>query len=181
MQLREQLSYWSERAPKPRQVEAITNPDRPHIVCLCGSTRFWKQFQEASLRRTLAGEIVLSVGAAVASDEEHFGHLPEDEKIDIKRRLDALHMRKIELADEVLVLNLDGYVGESTRAEIFYARSLGVPVTFLERACRVCFCTYEHPCHTPVSENPLDTSPCYFVSADLCSACESLIEGEVTG
>lgn len=105
---------------------------RPKIVCLCGSTRFWKQFQEASLKETLAGKIVLSVGAAVASDEEHFGHLPEREKAHIKAKLDELHLRKIDLADEVYILNVGLYVGESTAREIAYALSLGKPVRWLE-------------------------------------------------
>lgn len=93
----------------------------PTIVCLCGSTRFWRTFQEASLQETLAGKIVLSVGAAVASDDEHFGHLPPEEQHKIKVRLDELHLRKIDLADEVLILNLGGYIGESTRRELVYA------------------------------------------------------------
>jgi hypothetical protein len=108
--------------------------DPPPIVCLCGSTRFWKVFQEESLRLTLEGKIVLSVGAAVATDEEHFGHLSEEEKVRIKEDLDELHLRKIDLADEVLILNVDGYIGESTRRELEYARKKGKKVRFLEPA-----------------------------------------------
>lgn len=114
------------------QLPAGAVQPRPPIVVLCGSTRFWMQFQEASLAETLAGKIVLSVGAAVASDEEHFGHLPEAEKAAIKARLDELHLRKIDQADEVLILNLDGYIGESTRRELEYAISLRKPIRFLE-------------------------------------------------
>ena len=105
--------------------------DFPKIVCLCGSTRFWRHFQDASLRETLAGNIVLSIGAAVASDEEHFGHLADDERADIKRKLDELHLRKIDLADEVYVLNVDGYVGESTAKEIAYAVAHQKPIRWL--------------------------------------------------
>lgn len=104
----------------------------PTIVCLCGSTRFWKTFQEASLRETLRGRIVLSVGAAIASDDEHFGHLTPDERTQIKQMLDELHLRKIDLADEVLILNLDGYVGESTRRELAYALAHGKPIRWWE-------------------------------------------------
>jgi hypothetical protein len=107
-------------------------PPRPTIVCLCGSTRFWKNFQEASLQETLAGKIVLSVGAAVASDDEHFGHLGKEEQARIKAGLDELHLHKIDMANEVLVLNVGGYVGESTSREIAYARQIGKPVRFLE-------------------------------------------------
>jgi hypothetical protein len=106
--------------------------DRPTIVCLCGSTRFWRTFQEASLRETLAGRIVLSIGAASGTEDEHFGNLARAEYDAVKARLDELHLRKIDLADEVLILNVGGYVGPSTRRELAYAESLGKPVRWWE-------------------------------------------------
>jgi len=99
---------------------------RPIIVCLCGSTRFGRAFAEANKAETLAGHIVLTIGCDRHSDSE-LGITPEQ-----KCRLDELHLRKIDLADEVLVLNLGGYLGESTRNEIAYARRTGKPVRFLE-------------------------------------------------
>jgi hypothetical protein len=102
------------------------------IVCLCGSTRFWREFQRASLRETLAGRIVLSIGAASGTDDEHFGNLPRPEYDRIKAMLDDLHLRKIELADEVLVLNVGGYIGESTSRELKHAQRLGKTIRFLE-------------------------------------------------
>lgn len=125
-----------------------TGKDFPTIVCLCGSTRFWKNFQEASLQETLAGKIVLSVGAAVASDDEHFGHLSPEEQRQIKERLDELHLRKIDLADEVLILNLGGYIGESTGRELAYAKAHGKRVRFLE------------PQPGEKETDPLKRSPC---------------------
>jgi hypothetical protein len=104
----------------------------PKIVCLCGSTRFWRTFQEASLRETLAGKIVLSIGAASNTDDGHFGNLAPEEYARIKEELDQLHLWKVSLADEVLILNVGGYVGESTRRELDYARALGKPVRWLE-------------------------------------------------
>jgi hypothetical protein len=93
------------------------------IVCLCGSTRFKDAFIEANRDETLKGHIVLSVGM--------FGH---QEGIDmdgpIKSSLDELHMDKIDLSHEVLVLDVDKYVGESTAREIRYARQSGKPVRF---------------------------------------------------
>lgn len=94
---------------------------RPTVVSLCGSTRFWREFQKQNLRLTLEGVIVLSIGAATGTDDEHFGNLPAEEYDRIKRALDDLHLRKIDLSDEILVLNVDGYVGDSTRREIVYA------------------------------------------------------------
>lgn len=99
--------------------------DRPEIVCLCGSTRFEDTFHAENRRLTLAGAIVLTVGV--------FGHDDaETITVDQKDRLDALHKRKIDLADRVHVLNVDGYIGESTRSEVAYARRHDVPVTWLE-------------------------------------------------
>lgn len=100
---------------------------RPKIVCLCGSTRFFKAFQEANLRETLAGKIVLSIGCDTKSDKDFFGLTLED-----KKRLDELHLRKIDLADEVLILNVNGYIGHSTRNELNYARKQGKEIKFLE-------------------------------------------------
>ncbi len=92
----------------------------PTVVCLCGSTRFYTTFQEANYRETMAGKIVLSVGfVAHAGSPVHgdgVGCTPEQ-----KQQLDELHKRKIDMADEILVLNVDGYVGDSTRSEIEYA------------------------------------------------------------
>lgn len=112
-------------APQPNETAV-----RPKIVCLCGSTRFFKEFQEASLQETVAGKIVLSIGCNLRSDHQLWADEPEREAIKI--RLDELHKRKIDLADEVLVLNIGGYVGESTRSEIDYAIARGKPVRYLE-------------------------------------------------
>ena len=104
---------------------------RPRIVCLCGSTRFYEFFQRANYELTMAGKIVLSVGfyphAQKEMHSEQCGCTPEQ-----KIALDELHKRKIDLADEVYVLNVDGYIGESTRSEIEYAEKLGKPIRYAE-------------------------------------------------
>ena len=114
----------------PGEWEACEGPTqakgRPVVVCLCGSTRFMEAFQAANLRLTLEGKIVLSVGCNTKSDVG----LGIDEAT--KLRLDELHKRKIDMADEVLVLNVGGYIGSSTRGEIQYAWDHGKRVTFLE-------------------------------------------------
>ncbi len=104
----------------------------PVIVCLCGSTRFGEAFREANLRETVAGRIVLSIGCDMRSDADVFGHLTEAELLEMKVMLDWLHRRKLDLADEVLILNVGGYIGTSTRGELEYARSLGKRVRYLE-------------------------------------------------
>ena len=109
------------------------SPDRmarPKIVVLCGSTRFKDAFTKANRKLTLDGRIVLSVGMFPHADS---GGAPEDVLgAGVKAALDALHKRKIDLADEVLVLNVGGYIGESTRSEIAYAESIGRMVFYLE-------------------------------------------------
>jgi hypothetical protein len=108
------------------------NSKQPTIVCLCGSTRFSEAFHDANLRETLDGKIVLTIGCDMRSDAELFADKNEIELKLIKARLDVLHLRKIDLADEVLILNVDGYVGESTRRELEYARAEGKRVRWLE-------------------------------------------------
>lgn len=104
---------------------------KPTIVCLCGSTRFSEAFHEANLHETLAGRIVLSIGCDFKSDTDLLlaGELTEQDKI----RLDELHLRKIDLADEILVLNVGGYTGQSTKREIAYAREHGKRIRWLEQ------------------------------------------------
>jgi len=101
--------------------------DRPVIVCLCGSTRFYDEFRKANLRETLKGKIVLSIGCDFKSDDG-LG-LSESDKI----RLDELHKRKIDLADEILILNKGGYIGESTKSELEYAKSHNKKISYLEK------------------------------------------------
>ncbi|OLP47050.1 hypothetical protein BJM39_00930, partial [Salmonella enterica subsp. enterica serovar Javiana] len=92
-------------------------PDRPEIVCICGSAKFTAEMRAANRELTFAGVIVVAPSEAEES--------PTTEQ---KALLDALHLRKIDLADRVLVVNPGGYVGESTRNEIAYARAAGKPV-----------------------------------------------------
>lgn len=117
-------------------IESRPEVIRPIVVCLCGSTRFWKEFQRASLSETLAGKIVLSIGAASGTDDDHFGNLPREEYDQVKEMLDRLHLHKIDLADEILVLSQDGYIGSSTRKEIDYAISVGRRVRWAEESAK---------------------------------------------
>lgn len=111
--------------------DGIRNKKMPKIVVLCGSTRFYQQFQLANYEETIAGNIVLSVGFYTHQSEAAHGEkwkcTPEQ-----KIALDELHKRKIDLADEVLVINKNGYIGESTQSEINYAKSLKMPIRYLE-------------------------------------------------
>jgi hypothetical protein len=105
---------------------------RPTITVLCGSTRFYDEFQRANYELTMAGHIVLSVGFYPHSAHVHGEGVGAT--LAEKVALDELHKRKIDLADEVLVLNVGGYIGDSTRAEIEHASAMGKPIRYLEPA-----------------------------------------------
>ena len=106
-------------------------PDRPEIVCLCGSLRFAAEMAVAHLDLSLAGAIVLA--PALPAQPAQGGRAEElsDEQ---RAALGELHLRRIDLADRVVVVNPGGYVGESTSREIDYARAAGTPVSFSDPA-----------------------------------------------
>jgi len=93
------------------------------IITLCGSTRFKKEFEEAEKYLTLSGNIILTVGC--------FGHADNLYLSDReKQALDELHRDKILMSDLVIVINKNGYVGDSTRAEIEFAQKRDIPVGY---------------------------------------------------
>lgn len=100
------------------------------IVCLCGSTRFAKEFMEAQFRETIAGHIVLTVGCFPRKADGSWDRMVVTDAQKIE--LDKLHFDKIKMADEVFVINVGGYVGDSTRNEIAYATELERPIRYLE-------------------------------------------------
>ena len=92
------------------------------VITLCGSTRFKDEFMEAQKRLTLEGNIVISVGLFDHSgDHEVWENMDEGTLTATKEMLDDMHKRKIDMADEIFVINVGGYIGESTRSEIEYA------------------------------------------------------------
>lgn len=100
------------------------------IVTLCGSSKFKEQFDQANEMLTLQGKIVIPMGV--------YGHLmsnkEKDEKFtgEVKEKLDQLHYRKIDLSNSIYVINVNGYIGSSTRKEIEYAKKTGKRVEYLE-------------------------------------------------
>ena len=96
------------------------------VITLCGSTRFKDEFIEVQKRLTLEGNIVISVGL--------FGHSGDEEvwTSGTKEMLDDMHKRKIDMADEIFVINKGGYIGSSTRSEIEYAKATGKTVCCME-------------------------------------------------
>jgi hypothetical protein len=104
---------------------------KPLVVCLCGSTKFVDEYDKQMLRLTLEGKIVLTIGTHRNSDENLARKYANNFK-NKKAMLDKLHLHKIDLADEILVLNVDGYIGDSTRREVEYAKQTGKKIRWLE-------------------------------------------------
>ena len=91
------------------------------VITLCGSTKFKDEFMEQQKRLTLDGNIVISVGLfGHSGDNEVWENMSEDTLTNTKIMLDDMHKRKIDMADEIFVINVDGYIGTSTQSEIDY-------------------------------------------------------------
>ena len=102
------------------------------VITLCGSTRFKDEFMEAQKRLTLEGNIVISVGLfGHSGDHEVWENMDEGTLTATKEMLDDMHKRKIDMADEIFVINVGGYIGESTRSEIEYAKKTGKAIRYL--------------------------------------------------
>jgi len=103
---------------------------KPKVICLCGSTRFTEQMLVKQWELTKQGYVVLSWCALPdwyfqGKDKAHIG-----DQEGVKEIVDRVHLRKIELSDEVFVLNIGGYIGESTRNEINHAIKMGKPIYY---------------------------------------------------
>ena len=106
---------------------------RYKVITLCGSTRFKEEFMEVQKRLTLEGNIVISVGLfGHSGDNEVWENMDEGTLTKTKEMLDDMHKRKIDMADEIFVINAGGYIGSSTKSEIEYAIATGKQVRYLE-------------------------------------------------
>ena len=103
------------------------------VITLCGSTRFKDTFLDAQKKLTLEGNIVISVGLfGHSGDSEVWENMDEGTLTKTKEMLDDMHKRKIDMADEIFVINVGGYIGSSTKSEIEYAIATGKAVRYLE-------------------------------------------------
>lgn len=101
--------------------------DTPKKICYCGSLRFLEKFKEYEYQSVIDGHIALLPCCMFVDIQREYGA-----ESDYKQKADDLHKRKIDICDEVFVINVGGYIGESTRNEINYARHIGKPVKYLE-------------------------------------------------
>lgn len=103
------------------------------VITLCGSTRFKEEFMMVQKMLSLKGNIVISVGLfGHSGDNEVWENMDEGTLTKTKEMLDDMHKAKIDMADEIFVINVGGYIGDSTRSEIEYAMQHGKKVNYLE-------------------------------------------------
>ena len=103
------------------------------VITLCGSTRFKDEFYKAQKELTLKGNIVISVGLfGHSGDSEVWDNMSEGTLTKTKEMLDDMHKRKIDMADEIFVINKNNYIGESTKSEIEYAIKTNKKVNYME-------------------------------------------------
>ena len=103
------------------------------VITLCGITRFKDEFIKAQKDLTLAGNIVINVGLfGHSGDHEVWENMDEGTLTKTKEMLDDMHKRKIDMADEIFVINVGGYIGSSTKSEIEYAKTTSKVVRYLE-------------------------------------------------
>jgi len=104
----------------------------PKIVCFCGSTRFANTYMIERWKLEKQGIITLGINIlpnGYFTEKDHHGAEQEC----VKHILDELHFSKIDMADEVVILNVGGYIGESTKAELEYAKKRGKCITYFEK------------------------------------------------
>lgn len=95
-----------------------------HIITLCGSIKFKTEFMKVQEELTLKGNIVFT--------PNFFNNLKDEINMETKKMLDEMHRQKIDMSDEIYVINLRGYIGESTKSEIEYAKAKGKKISYLE-------------------------------------------------
>lgn len=109
------------------------NENKYKVITLCGSTKFKDEFIKAQRELTLDGNIVISLSLfGHSGDSEVWENMDEGTSTKTKKMLDEMHRRKIDMSDEIFVINVGGYIGDSTKNEIEYAKRKGKIVKYLE-------------------------------------------------
>lgn len=104
---------------------STTINNKYNIITLCGSIKFKNEFMKIQEKLTLEGNIVFT--------PNFFNNIKKEEiSLDTKKMLDEMHKQKIEMSDEIYVINYGGYIGESTKSEIEYAKTKGKKISYLE-------------------------------------------------
>lgn len=117
--------YGDEISTTYADAVALVEKDMEKTITLCGSTRFFEHFRRAQLMLNCKGWLVYSIGIDTKSDDQliESGVFPknDDELAALLAVLDATHKRKISRSEAIMVIDVDGYIGDATRSEIAYA------------------------------------------------------------
>lgn len=100
------------------------------VITLCGSTKFKDDFEQVNRLLTLQGHVVISLGFF----EQNEGVELTEEQIELFK---TIHFKKIDLSDEIFVIDVNGYIGQSTKGEIAYAKSKGKTIRYLSQSNRL--------------------------------------------
>lgn len=103
---------------------------RPTVITVCGSSRFVEQMAVVRWELEKQGNITLGLHLLPAAYAQCQDHIAEEQGV--AAQMDELHLRKIDMSDKIFVVNVDGYIGESTAREIAYAKARAIPVVYLE-------------------------------------------------
>lgn len=98
----------------------------PLVICLCGPERYKSEFMSAFRAFTLLGHVVVMPPML---DGTNGGAFVNEET---QKKLDELHLKKIQMSDIVYIVNPKGVTNPRTRREIEYAESLGKEIRYLE-------------------------------------------------
>lgn len=93
------------------------------IITVCGSLRFMKEIMEITEKMALQGNCMLSIVYPMKTDKEDY----TDEEIAV---LNKMHRERIKLADAILVVNVDNYIGSTTKSEIEFAKELNKEIIY---------------------------------------------------
>lgn len=153
------------------------NPTKTKIVYLCGSLRFKDEFQKQEIAHLMRGEIALLPCCMFTDIQREHG-----EDSEYKRRSDEQHKRKIEIADEVFVLNVGGYIGSSTADEIAHAVKIGKPVLYFEPLLEIS-CFIDSEIGMTMGETKLEKLPdgTWLATCPIGTLFGSDVEGECRG
>ena len=94
------------------------------IITICGSMKFIQEMMEISEKVELQGNVVL-IPIYNPSKPNKDSYTPEQILV-----LDKMHRERIKLADAILVVNVNGYIGSSTKNEIEFAKSLNKEIIY---------------------------------------------------
>jgi len=118
------VSVWEDQNHGAEAHREEKSSERPPVITVCGSTKFKKETFDAIKQLEDKGFIALSVGSFMHADKLNISDVQKD-------AYDRLHMSKIMMSDGIFVVNPGGYIGKSTKAEIKFAKSLGLKIDYL--------------------------------------------------